>query len=66
MKTRDQLAVQKASRQRLLDDMRRAAWLVANIQACGQTVSWHRGFILGACEYASATRRACLLTAFGS
>ena len=66
MKTRDQLAVQKAGRQRLLDDMRRAAWLVADMQARGQTISWHRGFIFGACEYASATRRACLLTAFGS
>ena len=62
MKTREQSAVQKASRQRLLVDMRRAAWLVQSISRGPYSI----GYILGACEYASATRRACLLTAFGS
>jgi len=67
--TREQTAVAKASRARLLADMRAAARLVHAARFDGGfsfNPTWTRGYILGACEYASATRRACLLTAFGA
>ena len=71
--TRVQTAVQKASGQRLLADMRAAARLVQSLAIPASPQhglaghhAWTRGYALGACEYASATRRACLLTAFGA
>jgi len=65
--TRD--AVRKAGRARLLDAMRKAAAIVADVPPPKQT--WpnedmiRRAYVQGAMIYASATVRAALLTAWG-
>ena len=60
------LAVRKASKARLLDDMRRAAKLVAWIQQNSmRDEAWNSAYVVGAMACSSLTQRACLLTAFG-
>lgn len=58
------MAVRKASKARLLGDMRRAAKLVEQTGGCRKLIA--EFFILGAVEASgSASVAACLMTAFG-
>ncbi len=61
--TREQIAVRKASKARLLADMRQAALIVKGL---GQPDQWSQGYLFGATHHASFTLAACLLTAFGA
>ena len=63
--TREQAAVKKASRARILADMRMASQLMPFVRP-PQGSAWARGYVLGLVEATSSlTVRACLLTAFG-
>lgn len=69
--TREDAAVRKASKARLLADMRDAARIISRVYAADSDralprhTSWARGYVLGRADGAnSLSLRACLLTAF--